>query len=169
MKSSKSVRLDNRRSSIDPIAVANRPRAREVGLCFGNHLQIPLVQGRNPPHVSRMAPCIVILATDAPLSSRQLHRMTRRRTFGLGRVGAEGGRGSGDYFIAFSTTYRQRIVAGLTTDLAIFVEDESRLNPFFRATADVVEEAILNSFSKAETMRGRDDRTVHAQGRGLTA
>lgn len=105
---------------------------------------------------------MVILATDAPLSSRQLYRLAKRGTLGMGRVGADGGHGSGDYFIAFSTTYRRRMLAGLTTDMATLVEDESRLNPLFRATADAVEEAILNSFFRAETLKGRDDRTVRA-------
>ncbi len=105
---------------------------------------------------------MVILATDAPLSSRQLHRLAKRGTWGLGRAGSDGGHGSGDYFIAFSTTYRQCITSGSTADLADFVGNEGRLNPLFRAAADAVEEAILNSIFKAETMTGRDGRTVPA-------
>jgi D-aminopeptidase len=105
---------------------------------------------------------MVILATDAPLSSRQLSRLAKRGTLGLGRAGADASHGSGDYFIAFSTTYRQRVLTGLTADLAVFLEEESRLNSLFRATADAVEEAILNSFFKAESMRGRDDRIAPA-------
>ncbi len=118
---------------------------------------------REEPSAPRSGGSIMaFLATDAPLSSRQLSRLARRGTLGLGRAGADASHGSGDYFIAFSTTFRQRILTGLTVDLAALVEEESRLNPFFRAAADAVEEAILNSFFKAETMRGRDDRTVPA-------
>jgi D-aminopeptidase len=105
---------------------------------------------------------MVILATDAPLSSRQLHRLAKRGTLALGRIGAEGGHGSGDFFIAFSPTYRQRVRAGISTDVAMFMEDESLLNPLFRGTADAVEEAILNSFLRAETMTGRDDHVARA-------
>jgi D-aminopeptidase len=123
---------------------------------------IPPPEGGEPSPSPTGGSIMVILATDAPLSSRQLSRLARRGTLGLGRAGADGSHGSGDYFIAFSTTYRQRIQAGLTADLAFFVEEESRLNPLFRAAADGVEEAILNSFFQAETMRGRDDRTVPA-------
>ncbi|MCH8294313.1 P1 family peptidase [Candidatus Poribacteria bacterium] len=105
---------------------------------------------------------MVILATDAPLSSRQLHRLAKRGTFGLARTGSNGGHGSGDYFIAFSTSYRQCIGAGKTAEMATFVQNESRLNPLFCAVADAVEEAILNSIFRAETMTGRDGRTVPA-------
>lgn len=105
---------------------------------------------------------MVILATDALLSSRQLGRLAKRATWALPRVGAEGGHGSGDYFIVFSTTYRQSLRSGHVNEIARWTEDESRLNPLFRATVDVVEEAILNSFFKAETMKGRDDRVVEA-------
>ena len=105
---------------------------------------------------------MVILATDAPLSSRQLHRLAKRGTLGLARTGSDGGHGSGDYFIAFSTNYRQCITKGATASLAPFVQDESLINPLFRATADAVEEAILNSLFKAETMTGRDEQTIPA-------
>ena len=105
---------------------------------------------------------MVILATDAPLSSRQLYRLAKRGTLGLARVGSDGGHGSGDYFITFSTSYRQCFATGITEDLADFVRSESSLNPLFRATADAVEEAILNSLFKAETMTGKDGRTVLA-------
>jgi len=105
---------------------------------------------------------MVILATDAPLSSRQLHRLAKRGTLGLARTGSDGGHGSGDYFIAFSTSYRPCITTGETSALASFVRNESLLNPLFRATADAVEEAILNSLLRAETMRGRDSRTISA-------
>jgi len=105
---------------------------------------------------------MVILATDVPLASRQLHRLAKRGTLGLARAGSDGGHGSGDYFIAFSTSYRQCITAGVTADLVTFVQDESLLNPLFRATADAVEEAILNSLFKAETMTGKDGRTIQS-------
>jgi len=103
---------------------------------------------------------MIILATDAPLSSRQLHRLAKRATLGLARTGADGGHGSGDYIIAFSTTYRRCLAQGNTSNLANFVNAEGHIDKLFRATADAVEEAILNSLFKAETMTGRDNRTV---------
>jgi D-aminopeptidase len=93
----------------------------------------------------------VILATDAPLSSRQLSRLAKRGS-GFRRAGADTSHGSGDYFIAFSTTYRQRILASLAADLAVFVEEESAhccSGPQIRWRSH------LNSFFRAQTMRGR--------------
>ena len=105
---------------------------------------------------------MVIIATDAPLSSRQIYRLAKCGTLGLARCGSNGGHGSGDYFIAFSTTYRQSITKGSTAGIALFVKNESRINGLFCAAADAVEEAILNSIFKAETMTGKDARTVPA-------
>ena len=136
---------------------------------FGGELVIQgvpvgrILKKERPPSVTNPDGSImVVLGTDVPLSSRQLGRLAKRGTWALPRVGAEGSHGSGDYFIAFSTTYRQNLRSGQTRGIAYFMEDESRLNPLFRATVDMVEEAILNSFFKAETMKGRDDRVVEA-------
>ena len=105
---------------------------------------------------------MVILATDAPLSARLLQRLAKRGTMGLARTGSDGGHGSGDYFIAFSTSYRACIAAGETSALASLVGNESSIGPLLRAASDAVEEAILNSLFRAETMTGRDGRTVSA-------
>jgi D-aminopeptidase len=113
-----------------------------------------------PPSDQTDGSIMVIIATDAPLSSRQLYRLAKRATLGLARVGSDGGHGSGDYFIAFSTTYRRCIATNSIAELALFVRNESLINGLFIATADTVEEAILNSIFKAETMTGRDGRTV---------
>ncbi|MFX1254577.1 MAG: P1 family peptidase [Promethearchaeota archaeon] len=90
---------------------------------------------------------IVILATDAPLNSRQLGRLGKRVSFGLARVGSQCSHGSGDFVLGFSTSSNERIKS---------LSDQS-LNPFFRATIETVEESILNSLFKAETMSGRDN------------
>jgi len=98
---------------------------------------------------------IILIATDAPVSSRQLKRMAKRATHGLAKTGSISTHGSGDIVIAFSTTnriphYREDMKAPVGS---VFEEDLSWL---FRATAEATEEAILNSLFKAETMIGRD-------------
>ncbi|MFX0061956.1 MAG: P1 family peptidase [Candidatus Hermodarchaeota archaeon] len=90
---------------------------------------------------------IIILATNAPLNSQQLGRLGKRVPFGLARVGSHGSHGSGDFVIAFSTSSNERNKS---------LSNQS-LNPFFRATIEAVEEAVLNSLFKAETMIGRDN------------
>ncbi len=101
---------------------------------------------------------IMVIATDAPLSSRQLGRVAKRATHGLARTGSISGHGSGDIIISFSTTnliphFRDEEITRVGH---VFEED---LTWIFRATADSVEEAILNSILKADTMVGRDGNT----------
>lgn len=103
---------------------------------------------------------IVVLATDAPLLPHQLKRLARRVPFGIGRVGAYGGNGSGDLFVAFSTAQRGLFRRSGRVPLEMLVNDE--LDPLFEAVAQVVEEAILNALAAATDMVGRDGHTVYA-------
>ena len=101
---------------------------------------------------------IVVLATDAPLLPIQCQRLARRATTGLAWVGGIGGNGSGDIFIAFSTgnTVRQ----GEPVSDVRMLAPEAMTN-LFQAAAEATEEAILNAMCQAETMHGRDGRTIH--------
>ena len=106
---------------------------------------------------------IVVIATDAPMSSRQLKRMGTRATFGLARTGTQGGNTSGDFAIAFSTTRnRPHHSASHTLSLDQVVEDTQLINALFDGVVEATEEAVLNSLFKAETMIGRDNRIIYA-------
>jgi len=98
---------------------------------------------------------IVILATDAPLDARQLHRLCMRAASGLARTGATIGHGSGEVVLAFSTaqTEPHYPAAPVSERLALH---EDCLDPLFQATTESVEAAVLNSLFNAETVRGRD-------------
>ena len=100
--------------------------------------------------------CIMILATDAPLSSRQLARLARRAQSGLARTGAVTEHGSGEIALAFSTANRIRTAEKLQS--AAFLNDET-LDPVFRAGTETVEESIVRSMLEAETVTGRDGNT----------
>ena len=105
---------------------------------------------------------IVVIATDAPLIPYQLKRVAKRVTAGLARVGGYGYNGSGDIFIAFSTA---NILD--SSDKKVNVKNHESLNdnlidPLFKATAEVAEEAIVNALVNAETMTGINDNTVFA-------
>jgi D-aminopeptidase len=102
---------------------------------------------------------IVVIATDAPLLPIQCQRMARRATTGLAWVGGIGGNGSGDIFIAFSTgnTVRQ----GDSVSTVKMLAPDAMTN-LFQAAAEATEEAILNAMCQAETMTGREGRTIHA-------
>jgi len=107
---------------------------------------------------------IVVVATDAPLSSRQLERLAARASLGLARTGSTSGNTSGDIFIAFSTGNTVPQSASSRTLSATFVSPESTaaLNPLFQAVVEATEESVLNALMKAETMTGINGNTVHA-------
>lgn len=102
---------------------------------------------------------IVILATDAPLLPIQCQRLARRATTGLAWVGGIGANGSGDIFLAFSTANHVR-QKDKVSDVRMLAP--AAMTDLFLAAAEATEEAILNAMCMAETMTGRDGRTVHA-------
>jgi D-aminopeptidase len=101
----------------------------------------------------------MIVATDAPLTARQLGRIARRSFLGLARTGGYGYNRSGDIALSFSTA--QRIPHEGKT-LSLTVLPDTVLNPLFKATAEAVEEAIINSLLEATTLDGRDDHILYA-------
>ena len=98
---------------------------------------------------------IMLLATDAPLDSRQLTRVARRAAAGLANTGSCYGHGSGDIALAFSTAYTLPADAQAAMP-AVAMVHEAQLDPIFRAAADAVEQAIYHALWHAETVRGRD-------------
>jgi D-aminopeptidase len=107
--------------------------------------------------------CIVIVATDAPLDARQLGRLTKRATLGLGAVGSPLTHGSGDYCLAFSTHegVRQQFAAGDAVETRTVLRDD-RLSPLFQAVREATEEAVVNSLLAATTTAGRAGHRVEA-------
>jgi D-aminopeptidase len=106
---------------------------------------------------------MMVLATDAPMSSRQMGRLAMRATFGLARTGSVCDDGSGDFVIAFTTTNRRaHKPEALTEELPRMTESDSIITPFFMAVVEVIEEAILNALVAAQTMTGRDGNTLHS-------
>lgn len=106
---------------------------------------------------------IIILATDAPLSDRQLLRIAKRCGVGLGRTGSHFSHGSGDIVIAFSTDNQTPHDSKESIQSRRQIrEDHPLMNEFFTAAAEAAEEAILNSLSQAETTKGRKGRIVEA-------
>ena len=101
---------------------------------------------------------IILVGTDAPLLPHQLKRLARRAALGLARTGSVAHNGSGDLFLAYSTTVPE-LVGGLERWSALA---HSSLDPLFSAVVRATEEAIANALVAAETMTGRHGRVVHA-------
>lgn len=104
---------------------------------------------------------IMIIATDAPVDSRQLGRLAKRAALGLARTGSTARHGSGDFVLAFSTgntiPHYPRERTFVMTHLA-----DTHLNPLLSATVEATEEAILNALTMATTVVGRDQHRVEA-------
>jgi len=106
---------------------------------------------------------MIVLATDAPLTSRQLTRIARPATFGLARTGATGAHGSGDFVLAFSTADPEPAYPDKPVMTRRFLPEDDRLfGLFFQASAETAEEAIVSSLFAAETMTGRDGHVRQA-------
>ncbi|WP_313645174.1 P1 family peptidase [Stenotrophomonas sp.] len=103
---------------------------------------------------------IIVVATDAPLSDRNLRRLASRGMMGLGRTGSSASNGSGDYVLAFSTAASVRRgfdAAQLqTTELA-----NEQMSAVFQASVDAVEESVYNALFMATTVSG-NGQTVEA-------
>ncbi len=106
---------------------------------------------------------MIIIATNAPLSDRNLKRLAKRGLAGLARTGASMSNGSGDYVIAFSTAEEVRRTAERRSQKWAYPElSNTQISPLFQAVIEAAEEAIYNSLCMAETMTGYKGRVVNA-------
>ncbi|MEW6745533.1 MAG: P1 family peptidase [Planctomycetota bacterium] len=106
--------------------------------------------------------CMIVIATDAPLSERNLRRLALRAFTGMGRTTMATSNGSGDYTIAFSTAYRIPERSKSQTVTIPPLVDNATMSLLFRAVEEAVEEAILNSLFMATTVRGYQGHTAEA-------
>lgn len=105
--------------------------------------------------------CMIVVATDAPLDSRNLERLAKRAFMGLAKTGGIASNGSGDYIISFSTAEEVRIPYRIENDLLLSeTVPNDHMSPLFMAVIEATEEAIINSLFMAETMTGYKGRKV---------
>lgn len=96
---------------------------------------------------------MIVVATDAPLSDRNLERLAKRAINGLARTGAAMTNGSGDYVIAFSNNEQVRRLNEAPIETRADLNNAA-MSPLFQAVAEATEEAIYNSMLQAETVTG---------------
>jgi D-aminopeptidase len=104
---------------------------------------------------------IIIVATDAPVDSRNLKRLAARAMLGLARTGSPSTNGSGDYVIAFSTAPQNRIRVGEAVRSTQTIGNDA-MSPLFQAVVEATEEAIYNSIFRATTVTGRNGHRVES-------
>lgn len=107
---------------------------------------------------------VVVVATNAPLDSRQLHALALRAALGMGRTGLTSDVGSGDLFLAFSTTqvFNHHGHFSVTAPVVPILENDDELDALYRATAEATQAAIYDALFEATTVTGRGGVTVHA-------
>jgi D-aminopeptidase len=121
-----------------------------VGLSLGRHAFQKHIEEKESP-----GSVIIVVATDAPLSDRNLTRLARRGLGGLARTGASLSQGSGDYAIAFSTAEEVRRTPERREQLSLITElPNAKVSPLFQAVIEAAEEAIYNSLFTATTVQG---------------
>lgn len=120
----------------------------------------------NNPKYTRYLPAkdkgsvVMVIATDAPLSSRQLRRLSTRTSMGLARTGSYSGDGSGDIAVAFSTA--NRIDHNAAAPFRVKVLPDALLDDLFQATVETVEESVLSSLVHATTTTGVRGNTFYS-------
>jgi len=136
-----------------------RARLRVNGIAVGETIgpdAVPLPASGAPEGGGSI---IVLTATDAPLLPGQCERVARRAGFGIARTGGMGERSSGDFALCFATGNRGLVADG--PELALRMVNDARIDAFYEAVIDAVEESILNAMLASETMTGRGGNTVH--------
>lgn len=147
--SSRIMEIGGQRYTLGVLALTNHGSLKDLTI-FGQNVGMEIerqIREDTPDEGS----CILIVATDLPVTSRQLGRIIRRCSVGLARLGSFTGHGSGEVFIGFSTANR---IPAEEDCLDLKCIRESQIDKAFRAAAEATEEAVLQSMLHAKTVTG---------------
>jgi D-aminopeptidase len=126
---------------------------------FGGHLTmggVPVGRELNPRAAGGGdGSCMMVVATDAPLTARDLRRLAARAVFGLARTGSAYSNGSGDFAVAFSTAASTRVKHSGQRLRAYEALSTDAVSPLFEMVLEATEEAVYNSLLQATTMRSK--------------
>lgn len=148
--SSRLCDVDGQEYTVGAMTLTNTGDPRELridGIRIGRHL-MPPADEFDP--IGPGGSIMMVVATNAPVSSRQIGRIGRRASLGLARAGGIADHSSGDFIIMF------------TNSLDSSQLDDASLTPLMRGAVEATEEAVINSVLQAKTMTGRDGNTRRA-------
>ena len=148
---SRIVKLDDKEYTVGALVMSNFGGAGRLlieGRHMGQEIKDKLEAQQDKGSI------IMLIATDVPLTERQLKRVARRAGVGLARTGSYYGNGSGDIAIAFTTANRVPHYSK-TAVMDIKMISDNKIDPVFDMAAEAVEEAIISSLYHAETTTGR--------------
>lgn len=143
--------------------LGTRPTLMIDGAPVGRHLTDRMPEGRQPDYWGKAGnggSCIVVTATNAPLSNHQVAKLAKRSALGLARVGSIGANSSGELMLAFTTA--NRVQAGSQFSNSIEAMNDRRIDVLYQAVVEATEEAVVNALFMADTTQGRDGNVLHA-------
>jgi len=146
---SRIIELEGSRFTLGVLALSNHGRLNDLIIQGQNVGQ--RIQQQMDESLPDKGSCIIVMATDLPVSDRQLRRIIRRAGVGLARLGSYIGHGSGEVFLGFTTANRIPHDAKQAL-IPMTVIHEDHIDQAFRAMAEATEEAVLNSMLMAETV-----------------
>ncbi len=165
---SRVIELAGGRYTIGVLVQSNHGCLEELNVC-GRMLGREIIEKRKAAPEGEPADrgsIMMVVATDLPVSDRQLRRIIKRCGVGLARVGSYWGHGSGDVMIGFTTANRVPN-GGMHRLVDMQIVTEHALELAFRAVAEATQEAVLNSLSCAEAVTAADGRTFETLGQYL--
>jgi len=149
--SSRIVEFDGKKYTVGILTMTNHALLPDL-IINGDRIGQRIQDKINAEIIPDRGSCIQVLATDLPLSDRQLKRVLKRCIVGMSRLGSYIGHGSGEVFVGFSTVNKFD-----TTDPSAIRNfecfNEDKIDIVFRACAEAVEESILNAMFQAEEVR----------------
>ena len=166
--SSRLIRLEDRTYTLGVLVQSNHGCLEELCVCgrmLGREIIAERAEAPAEPARDRGS-IMMILATDLPVSDRQLRRIIKRCSVGLARCGSYFGHGSGDVMIGFTTANRV-LHAPQRKVMTQQILAEEALEEAFRAAAEAAQEAVLNSLCAAREMQALDGTKIEAIGQYL--
>jgi len=142
--SSRIVKYNDQEYTIGVLVNSNFGSSNGKDLIFKGRYLGELIKNYNLKQEEDKGSIIVVVATDAPLDSRQLKRVCKRAELGIGRTGSYAGNGSGDIILAFSTANKVKHYNDSSVETITRFSD-NYINQIFKATVEATEEAVLNS------------------------
>ena len=155
---SRQVAYDGATYTVGAFVQANfglRSQLTIAGIPMAEHLP------GSDPYNSDTGSIIAVVGTDAPIVSHQCKRLARRISLGVGRGGSISGHGSGDIFMAFTTAGSQALEKP-GSYMSLEIIPDHKLDPFFEAVIQAVDEAIMNVLAVSEEMTGINGHKAEA-------
>ncbi len=158
--SSRIINIDGNSYTLGVMVLSNHGRMEDL-VIDGNNIGAEIAHKINNTPVPDQGSIIVIVATDMPVTHRQLKRIIKRSAVGFARLGSYIGHGSGELVLGFTTA--EKIPHESSSQLLEFkVLREEKLESAFKAVADATQEAVLKSMLHSETTTGYMGNTIYS-------